>query len=92
MIFASIYGRSKTGRSPTIIQNPHSVPHLLASSIRFPTPAAGGRPTEYATHALWKPDNEFLEFNAIHAESPNHFGRDATNDGPDGTAVDIFKT
>ena len=45
-----------------------------------------------ATHALWKSDDEFLESNAIHAKSPNRVGRDATNDGPDGTAIDIFKT
>ena len=85
MIFASIHTRSTSGRSPTIFQNPHSLSYLLASSIRFPTPAAGERATEDAF-------DEFLESNAIHAKSPNRVGRDATNDGPDGTAVDIFKT
>ena len=85
MIFTSIYARSTYGRSPTIFQNPHSLSYLLASSIRFPTPAAGERATQDAF-------DEFLESNAIHAKSPNRVGRDATNDGPDGTAVDIFKT
>ena len=85
MIFASIYARSTTGRSPTIFQNLPSLSYLLASSIRFPPPAAGERATEDAF-------DEFLESNAIHAKSPNRVGRDATNDGPDGTAIDIFKT
>ena len=49
MIFASIHTRSTSGRSPTIFQNPHSLSYLLASSIRFPTPAAGERATEDAT-------------------------------------------
>ena len=92
MIFASIYARSTSGRSPTIFENPHSLSYLLASSIRFPTPAVGERTTNYATHALWKSDDEFLEPIIVHAKSPNRVGRDATNDGPDGTAVDIFKT
>ena len=92
MIFASIYARSTSGRSPTTFENPHSLSYLLASSIRFPTPAAGERATEDSTDALWKSYDEFLESNAIHAKSPNRVGRDATNDGPDGTAIDIFKT
>ena len=92
MIFASIYARSTSERSPTTFENPHSLSYLLASSVRFPTRAVGERATKDATHALWKSYDEFLESNVIHAKSPNRVGCDATNDGPDGTAVDIFKT
>ena len=92
MIFASIYARSTSERSPTTFENPHSLSYLLASSVRFPTRAVGERATKDATHALWKSYDEFLESNVIHAKTPNRVGRDATNDGPDGTAVDIFKT
>ena len=92
MIFASIYARSTSERSPTTFENPHSLSYLLASSVRFPTRAVGERTTKDATHALWKSYDEFLESNVIHAKTPNRVGRDATNDGPDGTAVDIFKT